>query len=57
MPDRDNYIDLPDLIKYLHSFGFSLRLTCVCCKGMMDTVDKIEEFISLQRTIKLNKLH
>lgn len=45
MPESQNYIDLPDLIKYLHSFGFSLRLTCVCCKDMMDTTDKVDEFI------------
>ena len=49
MPNSDKYIDLPDLIKYLHSFGFSLRLTCVCCKDMMDTVEKVEEFIKFTK--------
>lgn len=49
MPNSDRYIDLPDLIKYLHSIGFSLRLTCVCCKDMMDTVDKVDEFINFAK--------
>ena len=45
-PNADSYIDLPGLIKYLHSFGFSLRLTCVCCKNITDTPEKIEQFIN-----------
>lgn len=56
MHDRDTYIDLSDLIKYLHNFGFSLRLTCVCCKGMMDTVDKIEEFIKFAKDNKVEQV-
>ena len=48
MPNSE-YIDLPDLIKYLHSFGFSLRLTCVCCKNMMDNEKSVEEFIKFAK--------
>lgn len=56
MPNSDEYIDLPDLIKYLHSFGFSLRLTCVCCKDMMDTIDKVEEFINFAKENKVEQV-
>ena len=56
MPNSDQYIDLPDLIKYLHSFGFSLRLTCVCCKDMMDTIDKVEEFINFAKENKVEQV-
>jgi MoaA/NifB/PqqE/SkfB family radical SAM enzyme len=55
MPNSE-YIDLPDLIKYLHSFGFSLRLTCVCCKDMMDTPDKVEEFIKFAKENKVEQV-
>ena len=56
MPNSDEYIDLQDLIKYLHSFGFSLRLTCVCCKDMMDTIDKVEEFINFAKENKVEQV-
>lgn len=56
MPNSDKYIDLQDLIKYLHSFGFSLRLTCVCCKNMMDTVDKVQEFINFAKENKVEQV-
>jgi len=56
MLKRDKYIDLPDLIKYLHSFGVSLRLTCVCCKDMMDTVDTVEEFINFAKANKVEQV-
>jgi len=39
------YIDLKAVIKYLHTFGFSIRLTCVMCSGMMDSIQNVEEFI------------
>lgn len=56
MPNSDTYIDLPNLIKYLHSFGFSLRLTCVLCKGMTDTIEKIEEFINFAKENKVEQV-
>ncbi|MBR3603647.1 MAG: radical SAM protein [Elusimicrobiaceae bacterium] len=39
------YIDLPALIHFLHSFGFTLRLTCVLCKGITYTPAQVREFI------------
>ena len=56
MPQNKSYIDLPDLIKYLHGFGFSLRLTCVCCKDMMDTPEKVDEFIKFAKQNKVEQV-
>lgn len=56
MPSSEQYIDLPDLIKYLHGFGFSLRLTCVLCKGMTDTTKKINEFIKFAKENKVEQV-
>jgi len=56
MPQSKEYIDLPDLIRYLHKFGFSLRLTCVCCKNMMDTPEKVNEFINFAKENKVEQV-
>lgn len=56
MPNSEKYIDLEDLIKYLHSFGFSLRLTCVMCKDMTDSVDKVKEFINFAKINKVEQV-
>lgn len=50
------YIDLPDLIQFLHSFGFSLRLTCVCCKGFTDTREEILNFIDFAKFNKVEQV-
>ena len=50
------YIDLSKLIKYLHSFGFSLRLTCVMCNGMTDSPQKIKEFIDFAKQNKVEQV-
>ena len=54
-PNSD-YIDLPDLINYLHKIGFSLRLTCVMCKNMMDTEEKIMDFINFAKENKVEQV-
>ncbi|OGO86842.1 MAG: hypothetical protein A2Y24_00010 [Clostridiales bacterium GWE2_32_10] len=56
MPKHDSYIDLPELIRYLHSFGFSLRITCVCCKDMMDTPGEILNLINFAKDNKVEQL-
>lgn len=56
MPSSEQYIDLPELIKYLHGFGFSLRLTCVLCSGMTDTTEKINEFIKFAKENKVEQV-
>lgn len=42
---NSNYIDLGELIKYLHGIGFSLRLTCILQRDITYTVDDIKSFI------------
>ncbi len=54
-PESD-YIDLPDLISYLHEIGFSLRLTCVMCKDMMDTTEEIQNFINFAKDNKVEQV-
>lgn len=56
LPQANQYIDLPDLIKYLHSFGFSLRLTCVCCKGMVDSIEEVKNFINFAKQNKVEQV-
>lgn len=55
-PNHKDYIDLPELIKFLHSFGFSLRLTCVCCKGWMDTTEHVEKYIQFAKDNKVEQV-
>lgn len=56
LPNAESYIDLVDLIKYLHSFGFSLRLTCVCCNNMTDSPEKLQEFIDFAKENKVEQV-
>lgn len=56
MPKAENYIDLPYLIEYLHSFGYCVRLTCVCCKGIMDTTSKMQEMIDFAKSNHVEQL-
>lgn len=39
------YLDLKGLIEKLHTIGFTVRLTCVMCKGWMDTTLKVESYL------------
>ena len=45
LPYRDKYIDLPALIKTLHDFAFSVRLTCILANGYIDDEKKLETLI------------
>lgn len=54
-PDGE-YIDLPFLIEQLHNIGYSLRLTCVCCKNYMDTPEKINEYINFAKFNKVEQV-
>ncbi len=53
LEDKSEYIDLSELIKYLHELKYCVRLTCVCCKNMMDNHNEVSEFIKFA---KLNKV-
>lgn len=56
MQNKSNYIDLPELIKYLHDLKFCVRLTCVCCKNMMDNSNEVEEFINFAKENKVEQV-
>ena len=45
LPYKKQYIDLPALIKQLHTSGFSVRLTCILADGYIDTPEKLQELI------------
>lgn len=49
MQDNSDYIDLPELINYLHELKFCVRLTCVCCKDTMSTINQVDSFIKFAK--------
>jgi molybdenum cofactor biosynthesis enzyme MoaA len=55
-PYKDKYIDLPDTIKGMNSFGFGVRLAVVMLKDVMDTWEKIESMIEFARANKVRQL-
>ena len=48
-PHRDKYINLPDTIKYLHSLGFSVRISCVMVKGIVDSPEAMADMIAFAK--------
>lgn len=40
-----SYIDLPVLIKHLHSMGLIVRLNCTMIKDFIDTIDETKRFL------------
>lgn len=54
--DGSEYIDLPSLIKYLHELKYCVRLTCVCCKNIMDNSQKVDEFIKFAKENKVEQV-
>lgn len=48
MPDG-NYPDLSNTIKLLHNVGFSIRLACVCHNPIMNTPEKILDYIEFAK--------
>lgn len=53
LANRTDYIDLPKLIEKLHSFGFSVRLTCIAAK---DYIDSSEKLMKLALFAKINQV-
>lgn len=53
---NSNYINLEDIILMLHKMGFSVRLTCICCKDMMDTTQKLEDYIVYAKKNKVEQV-
>lgn len=56
MQNGADYIDLPKLIEYLHELKFCVRLTCVCCKNVMDNSKEVAEFIKFAKENKVEQV-
>lgn len=50
------YIDLPELIVYLHKFGFSVRLSCVMFKGGIHSVPEVRNLAQFAKENKVEQL-
>ncbi len=49
LPYRQSYIDLPELIRYLHSERFSVRLACVMADGFIDSAEEVQNLINFAK--------
>ena len=56
LPYRKSYIDLPVLIRRLHRFGFSVRLTCIAANGFIDGVSEILKLVEFAKINKVEQL-
>lgn len=56
LPHKKKYIDLPALIKMLHDFKFSLRLTCILAKGFVDSSDELKKLIAFAKEHQVEQL-
>ncbi len=55
-PYKEKYIDIPKLIKKLHSFGFSVRLKCTLCKDYIDNIKDVQNLINFASENKVEQL-
>lgn len=53
---RGRYLDLVDLVNYLHKFGFSVRLSCVMFRGGIDCPREIENLVYFAKENKVEQL-
>ena len=56
LPYKKEYIDLPNLIRYLHDTGLSVRLSTVMIKDFIDTPEKLEGLVEFSRKNKVEQL-
>jgi molybdenum cofactor biosynthesis enzyme MoaA len=50
------YYDLPDVIKKLHTLGYSIRLSCIMLKGYVDSVNEVKRFIEKAKEWEVEQL-
>lgn len=50
------YMDLVELIKNLHSIGFSIRLSCIMLKGFIDKIEEVKKIVEFARNNKVEQL-
>ncbi|MBI4016832.1 MAG: radical SAM protein [Candidatus Aenigmarchaeota archaeon] len=56
LPYKKQYIDLPELIRSLHSIGYCVRLACILADGYIDDVNKLEHLIAFAKQHKVEQL-
>jgi molybdenum cofactor biosynthesis enzyme MoaA len=56
LPDRDNYIDLPELIEYLHEKNLSVRLAGMMFEGGIDNASKLEKMVEFAKKNNVEQL-
>lgn len=53
---KGRYMDLVGLIKYLHKFGFSVRLSCIMLRGGIDRVEEVKKLADFAKKNKVEQL-
>ncbi|MEK9186614.1 MAG: radical SAM protein [Patescibacteria group bacterium] len=56
LPSKKSYIDLPALIKKLHDFKFSVRLTCIMVREGINGVAELERLVQFAKENKVEQL-
>lgn len=56
VPYKNEYIDLVELIKTLHSHGFSVRLTCILANGFVDSAEKLQNLVYFAKGNRVEQL-
>ncbi len=56
LPDKESYINLPELIRRLHDLKFTVRLATVLLDGFIDDVGELEKLIEFARENKVKQL-
>ena len=56
LPYKDEYIDLPKLIEFLHKLGFSVRLTCIGIKDFIDGPEKLKQLMAFAKANGVEQL-
>lgn len=56
LPYKQEYIDLPELVRFLHCLGFSVRLTCVAVRNFIDNVEKLNNLVNFAKLNRVEQL-
>lgn len=55
-PHKKSYIDLPELVRYLHNIGYSVRLSGVLLDGFIDNASELEKLVMFAKENKVEQL-
>ena len=56
LPYKKSYIDLPAFFKLLHSYGFTVSLTCIMTRDRIGSINRFKEMIAFARENKVEQL-